>query len=189
MESRRRTPHHILRDPACVTDQIGALASSVCAVHCALCAAAPAAFAALGLGVWLSHEMELGLTIVAVIFGTAALGMGWRRHKSPMVAGLLTLGIVGLLLSRVQEMSSEHHGHHGDSTQDEIASGHDGHAEHKTQDLHVHHGAHDGHEEAGVHLAGEALGILAGLLLCIGHIVNLRAVRRCRHTGCEDIAT
>ncbi|MGB1698930.1 MAG: hypothetical protein ACPHRO_03175, partial [Nannocystaceae bacterium] len=59
------------------------------------------------------------------------------------------------------------------------------HKKHHHHHGHHHHNAHDGHEEAGVHLAGEALGILAGLLLCLGHIFNLRATRRCRKACCE----
>ena len=37
-------------------------------------------------------------------------------------------------------------------------------------------------------LADAALGIAAGLLLCVGHILNLRAVRRRRDACCDDHA-
>jgi hypothetical protein len=89
-----------------------------------MCTAAPAVFTALGLGAWLSHEFELGLTLVAVLFGVVALRMEWRHHRSPVVLGLLLLGI-------------------------------------------------------------------AGLLLCVGHILNLRATRRCRRACCDtsDVRT
>ena len=56
------------------------MASSLCAVHCALCAAAPAVFTALGLGAWLSHEVELGLTLV-VIVGLGACGVYYQRRE------------------------------------------------------------------------------------------------------------
>ena len=123
-------------------DRFGALASSLCAAHCALCAMLPAAFGALGLGFLLRHEAEWGFTLIAVTFAVGALALGWLRHRSFIVAAFLVLGIVGLLASRSLEMDSAHQG----------AS----------------------------HVAGPAVGVVAGLLLLAGHVLNLRKGRCCQ---------
>ena len=81
-------------------DRFGAVASNLGAGHCAVCALLPTAFGALGLGLLLSHETECVFTLVAVVFAAGALLLGWRRHPSVLVAGLLAPGIVGLLASR-----------------------------------------------------------------------------------------
>lgn len=155
-------------------DRFGAVASSVCAVHCAVCALLPAAFAAFGLGVLLGHEAEWVFTIIAVLCAGAALGLGWQRHRSPHVALMLLLGISGLLASRGLEAGDDHDDH----------DGHHGAA--------VHHGEHDGeshvqrrehHDEAG-HAVGTAVGVFGGLLLVSGHILNIHTTRRCRNECC-----
>ena len=84
-------------------DRFGAVASTACAIHCAVCALAPAMFAAVGLGFLLGHEAEWSLTLVAVAFGLLALTLGWTKHKKPIVAVLLVVGIVGLLAARLLE--------------------------------------------------------------------------------------
>ena len=94
-------------------DQAGAVASTLCAIHCAICALLPAAFGALGLGMLLSQTAEWAFTLVAVSIAAGALVLSWRQYRSIAVAGLLSLGIVGLLASRVLEMGSDHH-HHGE---------------------------------------------------------------------------
>ncbi|MGF1508441.1 MAG: MerC family mercury resistance protein [Myxococcota bacterium] len=83
-----------------VVDRLGAVASGVCAAHCAVCAALPGALGVLGLGALLGHEAEWTLTLVAVGLGLVALMVGWRRHRSARVAIGLSMGIVGLLLAR-----------------------------------------------------------------------------------------
>ena len=118
-------------------DRFGAVASSLCAVHCAICAVLPAAFGALGLSVLLSHEAEWAFTLIAIAFAGGALVVGWRVHRSRTVAVLLSLGIVGLLASRFIEMGSDHHGHHegdhhataesGEAHSEEAPSGETGH--------------------------------------------------------------
>ena len=55
------------------TDRVGATVSSLCAVHCAVCALLPAAFGILGLGFLLGQEAEWALTLTAVAFGSGAL--------------------------------------------------------------------------------------------------------------------
>ena len=190
-------------------DRFGAVASSLCAVHCALCAFLPAAFAALGLGALLSQEAEWGFTIIAILFAGGALVAGWRVHRSSLVVALLSIGIVGLLASRVIEMGGEHHHHdgaeqphadgdhhsdeeHGDGESEESHSKDkpDDHSKQDDDDK-AHADAHeDGHGDGELmHLAGSAVGIFAGLLLLVGHITNLRATRQCRADCCDDETT
>jgi hypothetical protein len=86
-------------------DRWGALASATCAVHCVLSAFLPQALAAVGLGILLGHEAEWGLTLVALVFASAALYLGYRKHRSARVAATLGAGIVALLLARFLEES------------------------------------------------------------------------------------
>ena len=60
-------------------DRFGAVASSLCAVHCAVCALLPAAFSALGLGFLIGHEAEWVLTLLAVALGAGARAEPRRR--------------------------------------------------------------------------------------------------------------
>ena len=173
-------------------DRFGAVASSFCAVHCALCALLPAAFSALGLGFLLGHEAEWAFTLIAVGLGTGALILGWRQHRSTKVASILALGIVGLLASRGLEMGSDHHGHH-EETHHADAEHKDGEAdhgdeknkpeEHRDERGEEHHEEGGEHDDAG-HLVGALVGVLAGLLLFWGHLLNIRTTRKCQ-TECS----
>ena len=164
-------------------DRFGAVASTLCALHCAVCALLPAAFGALGLGMLLSQEVEWGFTIVAVSFALVALILVVRQKRSYLITGLLGLGIIGLLTSRGLEMGSDHH-HHGDEHHteehhDAHEDGHhdeheDGHTKHKDE----HHDEHDGEEHSDItHSAGAFIGVLGGILLLFGHLFNIRSMR------------
>ena len=160
-----------------MTDRFGAVASTLCAIHCALCALLPAVFTAVGLGVLLSHEVEWGLTLLAVSFGLAAFWYGWRTHRTAHVAALLGLGIVGLLASRGLEMAVPHDDHHGEAH-------HVAQDEHGDEHRDEHGGEHgDEHGDESMHLLGAGVGVASGLLLCIGHLLNLRSIRRRRDGG------
>ena len=50
-------------------DRFGAFASVACAIHCAVCAFIPSAFAALGIGFLAGHMAEWLLTLIAVASG------------------------------------------------------------------------------------------------------------------------
>ncbi len=144
-----------MRDTA---DRMGAVASSLCAAHCAIGALLPAAFSVFGASFLLNEEVEWLFTGIAITFAAIALWQGWKRHRSPVVALLLGLGITGMLASRfIEEASGHHHGHH------------EAHAE----------GEH--HSPFG---AGTVVGVLAGALLVAGHIKNVQARRRCHAESC-----
>lgn len=138
-------------------DRVGSVAGTLCAVHCALTALLPAALAALGVGFLASHEVELGLTLVAVVVGTAALWQSWRARRSRGVAALFVAGLLGLLAARWLEAG---------------AHAHDGHA-HAREETHQTTG-----EKRDAHPTMPAvLGIVAGLALAGAHVGNLRASR------------
>ena len=174
------------------TDRIGATVSSLCAVHCAVCALLPAAFGVLGLGFLLGHEAEWALTLTAIVFGFGALVLGWRQHRSVFVATCLAVGIIGLLLSRGIEMSAGHHDEHGEQHHAEEAheTPHQAGVDHEPDHVAEAHGDskhesdHHGHGGEG-HGLGAGIGVLAGLTLFFGHLFNLRALRRCREECCE----
>lgn len=84
-------------------DRAGIVASSLCALHCALSALLPGLFSALGLAALLGHEAEWAFTIVAMVCALGALALGWRRHRSPAIAAVLVLGAGGLLAGRLVE--------------------------------------------------------------------------------------
>lgn len=146
-------------------DHLGALASSLCAVHCAAVALLPALLGTLGLGVLLKHETEWVFTAIAIGFATLALTFGWRRHRSFAVAGVMAMGIVGLLASRGLEMRAEREPEPAAAQSEEMAP----------------NARVERHERArATHLQGTAIGIMASLVLLGGHVLNLRGVRACR---------
>lgn len=199
-------------------DQAGAVASTLCAIHCAICALLPAALGALGLGMLLSQTAEWAFTLVAVSIAAGALVLSWRQYRSVVVAGLLSLGIVGLLASRVIEMGSDHHhgehhaDHHGEEHHDEVAHAEDGHhdstaekhedhhdkghdekhvadrhehedhlsekhGDHKEDHHDDHEGEENGHDDDN-HTLGASVGIVGGILLLFGHIINIGTSRK-----------
>ena len=174
-------------------DLIGSVASSLCALHCAICALIPTTFGALGLGFLLTQQTEWTLSIVATAFAISAGYLGWRVHRSTLVVAVLTLGIAGLMTSRSLEMDSHHHDHHGESHSEEM--------EHTaTEKVHSDHGVqvhkegfeksneylHDtGSEAVSMHSLGSIMGVLGGILLFIGHMLNIRTSHRFRKECCD----
>jgi hypothetical protein len=164
-------------------DRMGALASSLCAIHCAACALLPTAFGALGVDFLLGHKSEWLFTLIAIAFAVGALVMSWRQHRSRAIALLLIVGIAGLFASRGIEMTSghahsDHHQEHHEAPSALVD--HDG--EDATGDSHHTDGKHHEEDEHGdsAHLAGTAVGVFAGMFLFSGHLLNLRALRRRR---------
>ena len=172
-------------------DRMGAVASTVCAVHCGLCALLPVAFSALGLSFLVGHKAEWIFTMIAIVFALGALVLGWRQHGSVRVVSILALGVVGLLASRGLEMGGHHGDHHGAHERGHVepseghAHDHREHKDHGHQEVHAEEGAkaHDHHGHA-AHLAGAAVGVIAGFLLLMGHLLNIRTTRRCREECC-----
>ncbi len=152
-----------------MADKLGSLASTLCALHCAVCAFLPVLFTGLGLGFLLGQSVEWLFSLVAIAFGLGALVPGWRKHGSKKVAVLLTIGVIGILVSRGMEMGSDHgHGeaHHAEEGSDEHGDEHG-----------------DDHDDAG-HTLGAMVGVLAGMSLLVGHLLNIQAARRYREEDC-----
>lgn len=170
-------------------DRWGAVASSLCAIHCVLCSVLPVTLGALGLGFLLSHSVEWLLILCAIGFASIALRLGWQQHRSLVVAGLFGIGILGLMTSRGVEMSSDHHGHHdvahdeGEHHSDWKEDEHHGHGE-EAAVLHqeAHSSAH--HEEESSHGIGAFIGILGGVFLLLGHILNIKLTRDTEEECC-----
>ena len=175
-------------------DRLGMFASTACAVHCAVCALVPAAFATLGLDILLDEKFEWLLTILAVGFGLVAMVMGWRRHRKLRVMVILSVGIIGLLSVRLtgghhsehadhgvhgQHGKEIHHANHDDDKHHAEHAGHAGDEKHEGQHLAEHPHEETGHEDH-EHGSAEALGIFAGLILLMGHVSNLQEMRRRR---------
>lgn len=181
-------------------DRFGAVASTTCAIHCAACALVPAALAAVGLDFLIGHNVEWTLTIIAVAFGIGAIVLSWRSHRNTLILAALSVGIVGLLAARILE--GGHHDHHGEASHDEhhVESTKDGdhhdahgdhvqskveHAESAGDDHHEEEAAHDAHGEkhddhGDGHMSIELLSIFAGGILVLGHLGNLKLIRRKR---------
>ena len=182
------------KSPDVWTDRFGAVASSLCALHCAVCALLPTIFAALGVGFLLTHEAEWFLNIIAILFGAFALRLAGRTHRSRQVMVFLFIGIIGLLTGRGLEMVSDHGHHEGEhDAHAEVGEHHEGeqdahaevgeHHDEKAQgDEGTEHAeAHDDHAEGdALHMLGAGVGVLSGLLLFFGHLLNMRNVRRTR---------
>ena len=84
-------------------NRLGAITSTVCALHCALCALAPALLSILGLSVLISHAAEWIFTILASILAIAAAIKGYcpcESWKKPM---MFVAGILILLIARSTE--------------------------------------------------------------------------------------
>lgn len=177
-----------------LTDRFGSVASSICALHCAICGFLPVAFSALGLGFLLGQKVEWMFAIMAILFGLMAMFLGWRQHQSKRVAGFLIVGVVGIMVSRGLEMGSDHHDHGSDAHHEEVGhaetaphgadhEGEEHHEDHAVSEGKKHSDGHADHEGEGEdlsHMAGAIIGVLAGLTLLLGHIFNIRAARRYR---------
>lgn len=79
-------------------DQLGAVASTVCAVHCLLTGLALGLLSVAGLGFVASEPAEYVFLGVAVTVGLAALIHGHRRHHSMIPAWIFVLGITLLIV-------------------------------------------------------------------------------------------
>lgn len=170
-------------------DQFGTMASSLCMVHCAICGLLPITVGALGLGFLLSHEIELALTVFAVLFAFGACVQGWKLHHSKRVFALFFVGILSLLGSRALEMGISHDEHHGESHHDE--------SHHLDPQMTVGsvsteavlsvENTHEDHHDDGtdiLHTIGGLIGVCGGLILVVGHLLNIRARKKIEEACC-----
>lgn len=74
-------------------DRIGATASMLCAVHCALLPLVIALLPSLGLAAWLGEGFEEGFVVFATAFGLFTLVTGYRKHRALRALRLLVPGL------------------------------------------------------------------------------------------------
>lgn len=77
-----------------VADRVGATASFLCAVHCALLPLVIAALPAIGLGFLANHRFERGFIAFASVLALTTLVIGFRRHRRFRAFWFLVPGIL-----------------------------------------------------------------------------------------------
>jgi hypothetical protein len=75
-------------------DRVGATASLLCAVHCALLPFVLTVLPALGLGFLGDHRFERAFIAFASVLAVTAMIRGYRRHRMPGALFLLVPGLV-----------------------------------------------------------------------------------------------
>lgn len=81
-----------------VADRVGATASFLCAIHCAVLPFVLALLPFVGLEFLADHRFERGFVICACLLATFAMVRGYRRHQQPLPLLLATPGLALLLL-------------------------------------------------------------------------------------------
>ena len=81
-----------------LADRVGATASFLCAIHCALLPFVLTVLPLLGLGFLAGHEFERGFVTFAATLALFALVGGYRRHRRPLPLLLAIPGLALLLL-------------------------------------------------------------------------------------------
>ena len=81
-----------------MADRVGATASFLCAIHCALLPFVLAALPLLGLEFLADHRFERGFVMFACALASIALIRGFRRHQQPLPLLLAIPGLALLLL-------------------------------------------------------------------------------------------
>jgi hypothetical protein len=159
-------------DNACSTlDVVGATASALCAIHCIAMPILLATLPALGLRFLLSHNVERGFVIGAVILAIANTCWGFRTHRKTRVIWLAVIGGLFLLIATFG---------HSHATPDS----------HACQD-HAHH-AHEHHEEESrpqSSLGGLSMLLGGAAFLISAHFLNRRFCKSCHHCHHHDEAS
>jgi hypothetical protein len=81
-----------------VADRLGAMASFLCAIHCALLPFVLALLPVIGLSFLADHRFERGFVFFACLLATFALVNGYRRHRRRLPLILVTPGLFLLVL-------------------------------------------------------------------------------------------
>lgn len=89
-----------------VADRVGATASFLCAIHCAVLPFVLALLPFVGLEFLADHRFERGFVSFACLLATFAMVRGYRRHQHPLP---LLLAIPGLALLLLGVTYAEHY--------------------------------------------------------------------------------
>ncbi|HXS72530.1 MAG TPA: MerC domain-containing protein [Rhodanobacteraceae bacterium] len=90
---------------AVVADRLGATASLLCAVHCALLPFVLALLPLIGLGFLADHRFERVFVACAAALASVTIVTAWRRHRRLHALFLLVPGIALLLAGIVIDIS------------------------------------------------------------------------------------
>lgn len=91
---------------ASVVDRVGATASLLCAVHCALLPFVLALLPLIGLGFLAGHTFERVFVACAAALATASIIAAYRRHRRPQALMLMVPGILLLLCGIVVDIDA-----------------------------------------------------------------------------------
>jgi MerC mercury resistance protein len=97
MESSMRVHDARVSPLAVAADRVGATASFLCAVHCALLPFVIALLPLLGLGFLADHRFERIFVACAAALASVTIVTAWRRHRKLHALFLLVPGIALLL--------------------------------------------------------------------------------------------
>jgi hypothetical protein len=95
-------------------DQVGAIASFACAVHCAVIPIAISLSAAGVITFFDSEPIEWGFVLLASVVGTVSAWRGYRTHGNKTVAVVLGTAALGLVLAAISRHGA--HAHDPDRT-------------------------------------------------------------------------
>jgi MerC mercury resistance protein len=95
MSSLRQSQGHLLLPRL---DALGATASFLCAVHCALLPLLIAAMPYAGFDVFENAAFDRGFVVFATLFGAVVIGSGLCRHRLGLVTALYLLGVTALIV-------------------------------------------------------------------------------------------
>lgn len=84
-------------------DAVGAAASFLCAIHCAVLPFVVTLLPLWGLGFLAGAATEWGLLLLAATFAVVSLGFGYRKHRSIRVLALATGALGFLFMGRFAE--------------------------------------------------------------------------------------
>jgi hypothetical protein len=79
-------------------DAVGAMASFVCAVHCAAMPLILSTVPLAGIELLADHRIEQVFVVLAALFGLVVIGAGYCKHRLRWVALLYLVGVVSLMV-------------------------------------------------------------------------------------------
>jgi hypothetical protein len=81
----------------------GAVASFLCAIHCALMPLLVTLLPLIGLGFLAAEPVEWGLVAMSAMLGASAICLGYREHRRRRPLAILGIGMALLVLGRLGE--------------------------------------------------------------------------------------